>query len=445
VVFAGLGACKRTTESAPAPGVASATRAASAAPARPIRDARLSEVEALVDKWGSAQNALDFDAYAALYAPSFHGTKRVANSSFGFDRKRWLVDRKPMFAPGLKVRVSNLELAPAGANIVAFFEQHFETPMYRDRGRKLLAFAATSDGWRIVREEMLSSEVQGGGGSVAPLPGFFFARPDGVVLKSAIDERWLSPARRELAQRFRAARAATADDPTWVEDAFLQPNEVKLPPEVTAYEGKTLHVTRAPAPGSSELPAPCTSKITRVTLRNTAAPSFESVRAGMGYDHVFGTVVLGLFDKPCPGALWASEAAPGRQVLPRAATGALLDAARKLIRARADYPTLDVSLVGDASDGPLVFVRATRQSPDGELHALNLLLQADQGRPPLRSLGALAPDLVPRLAFDANGDGQLEVLTEPEGSFATVSVLLLQAGKILVHAVYQEPDFVCPG
>src|SRR6185369_10122734 len=118
--------------------------------------------------------------------------------------------------------------------------------------------------------------------------------------RSAIDERWLTPARRELAHRFRAARESSAEDPVWVQDDFLADSEVALPPEVTAFLGKTLYVTRAPLSGTRELPPPCRAKVTRVALQSTAAASFESVRGPMGYDHVFGTVVLGSFDQPCP-------------------------------------------------------------------------------------------------------------------------------------------------
>jgi hypothetical protein len=82
-------------------------------------------------------------------------------------------------------------------------------------------------------------------------------------------------------------------------------------------------------------------------------------------------------------------------------------------RARADCPKLSFTLVGEDSDGPLLFVRATRESADGGRQIANLLLQADQGRPPLRLLGELPADVVPRLGLDADGDGQLEVLGEP--------------------------------
>jgi hypothetical protein len=79
------------------------------------RDARFDPIDALNDQWQRAQNQLDFAAYSAPHAPSFQGTKRVAERSFQFDRKRWLFDRAPMFKPGLKLRLKHLELKPVPA------------------------------------------------------------------------------------------------------------------------------------------------------------------------------------------------------------------------------------------------------------------------------------------------------------------------------------------
>jgi hypothetical protein len=419
--------------SAPAPSIA--VKAA---------DPSVTAVSALVERWRLAQNQLDFAGYGALYAPVFQGTKRVGERSFRFDRKRWLDDRKPMFTVGLEVRVSKLEVTRAGAHVVAFFEQEFRTPAFRDTGRKLLAFAQTPSGFQIVREEMLSSQVLGGGGSVTSVPGFFYARPDGVVLRSEIDERWLTPTRRELALRFRAGRDS-GDPENFLEEGFLETREVNLPPEVTAFQGKTLHVTRAPTPGQRDLPEACVRKVDRIVVRNTAAPTFESVRIPMGFDHIYGSVVLGLFDQPCPGALWASETPPAKQYVPYPASTVLRSAAKLALSARGNFPELDARLLGDPAGSQLLFVRGTRWSDAPEPDIENRLFRVDAERPPLQSLGALDAWLVPRLAFDADGDGELEVLTEPADSSSTVYILKVKLGKISAHVVYSVPDFVCPG
>jgi len=424
--------CKRGAEPASKPGAAAASGTPIAsAPVLPQKDPRLAQAEKLVELWKSSQNQRNFDAYSALYAPTFQGTKRVGERRFRFARKGWLLDRQSMFTPGLEVGVSGLELKLSGRNVVAFFEQSFTTPSYRDRGRKLLAFAPAGDSWQIVREEMLDSVVLGGGGSVKSLPGFFYARPDGVVLRSNIDERWLIPERRELARRFRAAREA--DPPQELpEEDFLKPNEVTLPVEVTAFAGKTVYVTRLPPGKVDELPPPCEAKISQIVVQSVVAENFESVRTPMGYDHVFGNVVLGRFEKPCPHAVWASEKPPGKQYLPVPVTGPELAALRKLMKA--EYPSVSAKRVGD-----FVFLRGEKRDTDGEESVVNVLLRG------ARALGELAPYAIPRLAFDANDDGTLEILTLPQDSFATVEVIQARGAKIASTPVYAEPEFVCPG
>jgi len=439
--------CKRTA-TPPAP-VVSANVAAPVASAAnsgggPQRDPRSDEVERAVQEWQRSQNALDFAAYSALYTGSFVGTKRVGEQSFRFDRKRWLLDRKPMFTKGLDVQVSRLEVASSGAHVVAFFQQDFKTSAFRDTGRKLLAFAKTPEGYRIVREEMLSSRVQGGGGSVRAVPGFFFARPDGVVLRSEIDERWLTPARREIARQFRVARDSPDQTAPWPElEDFVQMNEIRLPPEILAFTGKTLYVTQAPVDGA--LRVPCEARIKSIRLLNTAAPSFESVRGGMGHDHIFSVVVFGAFEKQCPDALWASESQPGTQYLPHPAGEPLLTAAKAIFASKTPFPALEVTQQAAGPQQHLLFARGWRDGDDNLRQIENMLLAAVGGALPVRLLHPIDPDVVPRLAFDADGDGQFEILTRPGGDWATVSVLQLRGDKLITTPVYSVPDFVCPG
>lgn len=434
--------CKR--EVAPAKPIAAASGPSAIARSAPTaQDSRFAAVERLVEEWRQSQNELNFERYAALYAPGFLGTKRVGEQIFRFDRRRWLADRKPMFGEGLRVTVTQLEVVVSGPNVVAFFQQAFETPAFRDRGRKLLAFARGEHGLQIVREELLNSHVEGGGGSVASLPGFFFARPEGVVLRSQVDERWLTPARREVARQLRAAREDPEQQLPWPEEDFVKPNELLLPAEITAFSGKKLYVTRAPVDGV--LPAPCEANVTGIGLHNSAAASFESVRGGMRYDHLFGVVVLGHFQQPCPGALWASETPPGAQYLPQAASGLLLEAARRAFRSKVSYPAHDATIIANGPGRRLLFVRGWLDHDDGQRDTLNLLFSLDGGSVSLRPLGALDIDIVPRLAFDADGDGNFEVLTQPGGDWSTVSVLQVKGRNVATFPVYSEPDFVCPG
>lgn len=436
-------ACKR--EAPPPKPLAPPDTPFAPSPSAPVaRDARFEAVERVVEAWRESQNELNFERYTALYAPEFRGTKRVGEGTFHFDRRGWLADRRPMFSKGLRVTVTQLKLVASGPNVLAFFQQAFETPAFRDRGQKLLVFARAADGWQIVAEELRGSHVEGGGGSVPALPGFFFARPQGVVLRSQLQPGWLTPARREVARRWKAAQDDPDQQLPWPEkEDFVQPQELLLPPEITAFSRKKLYVTRAPVAG--RVPPPCEVSVTRIGLHNSAAPSFESVRGGMRYDHLFGVVVLGQFDRPCPDALWASETPPGVQYVPQAASGSLLEVARRAFRAQASYPVRDATIIADGPTRRLLFVRGWQARDDGERDALQLLFSLEGDSPTLQPLGALDIDLVPRLAFDADGDGAFQVLTWPGGDWSTVWVLAVKGRNVATTPVYSEPDFVCPG
>jgi hypothetical protein len=191
-----------------------------------------------LEAWVDTQNRRDFSAYSGHYAEEFRGTKRVGERATHFNRARWLLDRQPMFKPGLNVEVRDARFERVEDRFFATFTQDFSTPQFRDTGKKLLVFVKTFGGLQIIREEMLSSEVQGGGGSVPRYPGFFAALPHGVVLRSAIDERWLTPKRRALAEAMRRqAEEAEYFSDLYLEDDFLKLSEVSIPPEVMAMRG----------------------------------------------------------------------------------------------------------------------------------------------------------------------------------------------------------------
>ncbi|MEO8901267.1 MAG: nuclear transport factor 2 family protein [Polyangiaceae bacterium] len=450
-------------------GSVSGLSAPASASGKPPLDPRQTAAQALLTSWAAAQNSADFAAYSALYAQRFVGVKRVGKVSSRFNRRAWLADRKPMFAAGARIRVSQVQLTNSDDHVVVAFTQEFASPSYRDTGRKLLALVMSPEGLRIAREELLSSNVTGGGGSAAALPGFFAMMEQGVVLRSQLDDRWLTPERLKLSQAVRSPPSeehALADMP---EDGPLEAKDVRLPPEVLAMKGKPLFVTTAPAPGSQQLPAICETHVVAVTLASSATPAFESVRAPRQLDHAYGTFVLGKLAPACPGGLWASEAPPSAQYLPVPLTGPSLNAARQALRAQPEYAALQaefrarsVNGVGDWDSpgatgfalGPgegarLLFVVGYRYG-DAEQsgRSLTLLFEQQAGSPTLRRRGLIDRNgfvLEPRLAFDLDHDGQLELLTAPSGDDSTVSVVTIQHGQLRSTDVFFRPDFVCPG
>lgn len=118
-----------------------------------------SEVEALVERWRVAQNAGDFEAYAALYGDGFEGVKRAGEAEQRLDRAGWLADRKRMFARPMHVAVDELRVELAGQGARVELVQTWSSGSFGDRGRKRLELAPGAGGLVIVREEMLDSRI----------------------------------------------------------------------------------------------------------------------------------------------------------------------------------------------------------------------------------------------------------------------------------------------
>lgn len=125
-------------------------------------------LEDFVEAWARAQNTGDFAAYSGAYSGDFRGVRRSRGSQDKtFEREGWLQDRRRMFNKAQKVQVEGLKVAPAEASGVfrATFEQRWQSPTYADRGDKVLELKREAGQWKILREEMLSSEPWAGDGS----------------------------------------------------------------------------------------------------------------------------------------------------------------------------------------------------------------------------------------------------------------------------------------
>lgn len=166
-VCASLPSCKRKEDSAgPAAArqmVASAhdaTQPAEAGPVAPERSTiETAKVSALLDRWLSAQNQGDFDAYSACYAARFEGIKRVGARASRFDRAGWLADRKRMFRRAMEVAIRDVEIRPLASTAVVQLTQRWASGKYEDIGPKQLVIVSEGDAVRISREEMMASQI----------------------------------------------------------------------------------------------------------------------------------------------------------------------------------------------------------------------------------------------------------------------------------------------
>ncbi len=114
-------------------------------------------VRALVDRWLTAQNAGDFEAYSATYASPFFGIKRAGPRTTRFDRAGWLTDRQRMFRKPMSVQAAELDVAPSSTAARVSFTQTWSSGSYRDVGPKQLVVVRQDEGLFIAREEMLTS------------------------------------------------------------------------------------------------------------------------------------------------------------------------------------------------------------------------------------------------------------------------------------------------
>lgn len=133
----------------------------------PIAQAGASD---LVERWALAQNEGDFDAYKVLYASTFQGVKRSGARVQHFDLDGWLADREGMFTRPMQVEIRRLRIQASATSVHVTFEQHFSSKRYEDAGPKSLVLGIEGGRLRIMREEMLGSQIVTAG---QPAPASF--------------------------------------------------------------------------------------------------------------------------------------------------------------------------------------------------------------------------------------------------------------------------------
>lgn len=151
------------------PGVQHGDASARAAQAEPVvapkqlPDAAHEQLEkdarALLAAWEAAQDSGDFAAYEHLYASRFTGVKRSGPRTRNFERKGWLKDREHMFKKPMQVDFTLQSLSVQDAAVTVLGTQSFSTAGYADRGQKAFTLAHDGGALRIVREEMLASDL----------------------------------------------------------------------------------------------------------------------------------------------------------------------------------------------------------------------------------------------------------------------------------------------
>lgn len=146
----------------------------------------------LVGRWLQAQNAGDFAAYQALYAPRFTGVRRSGPRTVKLDRAGWMKDRGRMFDKKMTVAADDVEVALAATTTSVRFRQRFKLGGYQDAGPKLVVLVLEGGRLAIAREEMLASRPGGArpARDASALDRFAFMMGGEIVLDASPPGGW---------------------------------------------------------------------------------------------------------------------------------------------------------------------------------------------------------------------------------------------------------------
>jgi hypothetical protein len=104
------------------------------------------EIEEMINGWLETWNRKEIKAFSAYYSEDFEtGT---------MNRRQWLRDKRMKFArPGeIEITVENLRITFDIEGVIAAFEQTFRSPVYRDRGLKIISLTKEDGNWKIRSE-----------------------------------------------------------------------------------------------------------------------------------------------------------------------------------------------------------------------------------------------------------------------------------------------------
>lgn len=114
----------------------------------------------LLARWENAQDTQNFASYESCYGYSFRGVLRTSSGrvkTYGFNE--WMKDRRRMITQSgsMNVDAKNVRISVAGDSATVEFDQYYRTTAYSDWGPKIMKVKATSEGAKIVYEELKAS------------------------------------------------------------------------------------------------------------------------------------------------------------------------------------------------------------------------------------------------------------------------------------------------
>jgi hypothetical protein len=440
------------------------------APAPPpdvVATAPLTEaaVRGLLDAWLEAQNRGDFAAYEKLYAQRFTGVKRSGERTRSFGRNDWMQDRASMFKRPMQVTASGVSSTVSPRLARVSFEQTWSSAKYRDAGPKELLIVAGATSPQIAREEMLASTI-GSERPVTPQSRLRLVESGLVILANDVRPDWSHGPLRSLARNHPPVVGVLRDA-----------DEAQLPPALAQRKNQPLRVFDAQG-------RTCDSQISALAVRGAVIPHFSMGQATddgarpspdqlneevWALSEQKGRQLVGVLEPTCEGlfALDASDVTP-EVYAATPVDGELKQAAVTAFRALPEYATIQRRYVEETGTTTPWHEHPAQHSldvwsftPRAGQRLLVLAAEAGEycggfgasasaifGVEPSGKLSVLgvfmAEPLAPTSAFDLDGDGQLEILSGPEGLNRERALLRQRGSKVVRELLLSVPFLDCP-
>jgi hypothetical protein len=357
------------------------------------------------------------------------------------------------------------------------FTQSFSLGKFQDVGRKELLVVKSPDGPRIAREEMLVSKVSGAkpsGDGGTDGPGAYAVFEDSVYIGAGIGSD---------ATTGNPMLADIKFDPHFytVEKAV---DTQRLAPALRAWAGRTIDVMGVDG-------AVCEPKVKDFVVRASGQPHFGAVNEWRGLDgnaawsntaiarDLWDMIpedkryLVARLDRKCPFAVAAFERAAPVRVLPSKPSDAVKnvvfaafqklaefkDIQREFDKGQAKSPgpwdyNAAQSLLSEfsPSSGPTVVVVSVTAGPYGGCGefwgALSARFEVDKtgASPRITRTDVLetTDGVTAKVAFDANGDGSLDILTGPDGFDSNVFLWSAQPKRIEQLTLFAAAYMDCP-
>lgn len=158
VVVALSAGCDRGASEATAPAARPPASAPTVPAATPAAQIDRASIVAFVHRWAQLQTAGDLLAHAALYAPGFAGSERVAELTTPFDLTGWLEHRRRSLGPSARVLVPALEILRGEGVVAVVIEPRDGTAAASEGETTTLLLERAGESWRILREDLIRDE-----------------------------------------------------------------------------------------------------------------------------------------------------------------------------------------------------------------------------------------------------------------------------------------------